>query len=99
MIYVLSDSNAIKLSLQLVPTCRDRTLVLSLRYSAFISRKDAKKNTKDAKNFFATLRYLVPPWRDEKIYGLLHHFHYGSFRFGKNDDRKKISSKNGITVF
>src|ERR1051326_3668695 len=77
------------------------TLYSSLRV---ISHKVAKVKYKRRKKIplhacrQAGLRYLSVFARNQ-AYAKMYHLHHGSFRFGKNNYRKKISRENWIAFF
>jgi gluconokinase len=62
--------------------------------------KTLRKNIKDAKNFFATLRFLVPPWRDEICsMGSFIIYIMGVSGSGKTTIGKKLAAKTGLPFF
>jgi hypothetical protein len=66
--------------------------------SFYFTPRRQRENTKDAKKFLGAFCDTFAPLR-EKFYAKLYHLYHGSFRFRKNDDRKKLGSKNWITIF
>jgi carbohydrate kinase (thermoresistant glucokinase family) len=61
--------------------------------------KTLRKNTKGAKDFFATLRYLIPPWRDEKNMDRCIIFIMGVSGSGKTTIGKKLAARIGLPFF
>ena len=94
MIYVLSGNNAIKSRLRRIAS---HTCTFGSLLSFYFTPRRNEKLPKTQRNSWRLCDTFAP--LRENIYAKLYHLYHGSFRFRKNDDRKKIGSKNWITIF